>query len=151
MAERTQLGGREAQVGLELARRHARMERLDAESARREDDESGAWRAAMGVVLSRWPVLNDPWHPDFAATLADERDAIARFLDEAPEVVAWRRARARLDETTRLLDEARVAAAPYERLARAREDLVLARRLRAAGGEGWAGYERLLACERGAP
>jgi hypothetical protein len=151
MAERTQLGGREAQVGIELARRHARMERLDAESARREDDESGAWRAAMGVVLSRWPVLNDPWHPDFAATLADERDAIARFLDEAPEVVAWRRARARLDETTRLLDEARVAAAPYERLARAREDLVLARRLRAAGGEGWAGYERLLACERGAP
>jgi hypothetical protein len=151
MAVRTQLGGREAQVNIELTRRHARMERLDAESARREEEESQAWHAAMGVVLSRWPVINDPWHPDFAATLADERDAIVRFLDEAPELVAWRHARARLDEATRLLDEERVAAAPYERLARAHEDLTLARRLRAAGGEGWAHYERLLECERGAP
>jgi hypothetical protein len=83
--------------------------------------------------------------------LAEERDAIARFLDEAPELVDWRHARARLDETTRLLDEERVAAAPYERLARAREDLTLARRLHAAGGEAWAHYERLLECERGAP
>ncbi len=151
MAARTRLVGREAQVGVELARRHARMERLGDELAGRDDDEGRAWRAASASVLSRWPVLDDPWHPDFAATLAAEREEVARFLDESPALAAWRTARGRLEALEQQLDEERVGAAPYERLARAREDLVLARRLRAAGGAAWAQYERLLACERGAP
>jgi hypothetical protein len=118
---------------------------------RLDEEEDRAYRAASAALLSRWPVLDDPWHPDFRATLESDRVEIQAFFDGAAELLAWRAARARLEEAELRLDDLRIEAAPYERLVRALDDLVLAERLRAKGGEAWARFERLLACERGSP
>ena len=149
MAQRTGLVGRETSARAELTRRHERMTRLSDEMVAIDEDEASAYRSAAAALLSRWPVLDDPWHPDFHGTLARERDAVTAFFDGAPEMVAWRDARARIDALEQRLDEERVEAAPYERLVRALDDRQLAARLRAEGGADWARYERLIACERG--
>lgn len=60
--------------------------RQDDEVAQRELEANAEARASL---LSRWPELEDPWHPDFAASLAKEREAIARHLRTDPLVEAW--------------------------------------------------------------
>ena len=150
MAQRTGLVGREAEARAELDRRHDEMARLTDEIVAFDEAEASSYRAASAALLSRWPVLDDPWHPDFHATLAREHNAVAAFFDRAPELVAWRDARARIDTLEQRLDEERVDAAPYERLVRALDDRLLAARLHAVGGPAWQRYERMLACERGA-
>jgi hypothetical protein len=107
---------------------------------------------ALGAeLLSRWPVLDDPWHPDFAETLARDGLAIREHLRRSPTAAAYQAARRRAGEGEDAYWELRVAAAPVERLARALETIALAERLRARGGADFAAFEALLACERGAP
>jgi hypothetical protein len=60
--------------------------RQDDEVAERELEASASARAS---VLSRWPELEDPWHPDFAPTLERDREAIARHLRTDPVFEAW--------------------------------------------------------------
>ncbi|MCC6873230.1 MAG: hypothetical protein IT378_02885 [Sandaracinaceae bacterium] len=99
-------------------------------------------------LLHRWPALDDPWHPDYAAALG-ERTQIATFLSESPLRARW----IELVREQGALHERRDALvlelAPLLRLERATTNLALAARVAADGGDAWHRYQDLLACERG--
>lgn len=116
-----------------------------------EDVENDFARRTSAVLLARWPALDDPWHPDFAETLARNRDAIAATLDESEEFRMYRRADEEAERRSTELEATELRTAPLERLVRALDTEELAARLHAAGGRDWSHYERLLACERSAP
>lgn len=116
------------------------------------EDELAQRDAALGaVLLARWPVLDDPFHPDFAGMLAEHREAIEQTLTASPE--ARQRAAAK-DRTAPLyerlaalmIEEARVS-----RLERAYQTLHRAAALVKKGGPSASYYASLLACERGQP
>lgn len=147
------------QLGLsDAASARARAEEIerglddaDAALADAEARENERYAALRIALLERWPVLDDPWHPDFAPTVAAHRDAIRAALDTAPEALAYRSTRDAADQLALRFDELRTRRAPVVRLVRAYDTRVLAGRLQAVGGPAWAQYQRLLACERSAP
>lgn len=104
-----------------------------------------------GELLTRWPVLDDPWHPDFALTLSTERDAIRVYLDASAAYASFRAASAAADQLDAELSGLERREAPLLRLERARDTVRLARRLAARGGHGWQVFERLRACETTPP
>lgn len=144
-------GGREAGALLELQRLEATLEAVVRSLDEAHAVEDAAYRNAAAELLARWPVLDDPWHPDHARVLTRHRGAIATYVERAESYLAWVDARAEVDRLTARSWELRQQAAPYERLSRALESKELAARLRAKGGEGWAVFERIVACERGVP
>jgi hypothetical protein len=103
------------------------------------------------ALLERWPVLDDPWHPDFGKTLRQHRARVRRFLDESPVARERRRLGRLVEERAQPYDELKLQTAVLLRLVRAYETRTLARRLRAAGGPAWERYERFLECERSVP
>lgn len=104
----------------------------------------------MASLLERWPVLDDPFHPQFEHALAQNRDAIAEVLQSS---LAEQRARGvqRMDELYAELDRVSVDEALLQRVFRAYETLHLAAALRRRGGPDAEYYEQLLACERATP
>jgi hypothetical protein len=103
------------------------------------------------LLLERWPVLDDPFHPDFEATFDNNRRAIESALTTSPE------ARARAEQNARTsalydqlralqLEEARVL-----RVRRAYETLERAAALSKRGGPAAKYYASLLSCERAPP
>lgn len=100
------------------------------------------------ALLGRWPVLDDPWHPDFADLLAREASAIEDALRTDPRYRAFLEATADLEQIADDRRRLEVKQAPFLRLQRALQNRELAARLRAQGGEDWRAYERLLECER---
>ncbi|MDC0669693.1 hypothetical protein [Nannocystis radixulma] len=121
--------------------------RLDAASGR----EDTAYRAAAAELLARFPVLDDPWHPDFAPTLAAHRVDIAGLLADSPQYAEFRAAQADAATAQGEVAELLARSAKLERLVRALENRTLAGRLKARGGAAWSTFEALLACERGRP
>lgn len=151
LAERLALRGREGVAALELQRLDDDLEATMRELDDAQLIEEAAYRIAAADLLARWPMLDDPWHPDQPRLLARHHDAIAGHLEQSESWAQWLAARedvAHLDERSWDL---RRSAAPYERLARALENRELAARLHAEGGEGWAVFERIARCERGLP
>ncbi len=96
-------------------------------------------------------MLDDPWHPSFAPTLANERDAITAALKGSPTYAAWHKQADLRDAADAALWDLRLRAAPLERLERALETREMASRLAAIGGPAWETYNELLSCERGMP
>ncbi|MDF1561736.1 MAG: hypothetical protein P1V51_01760 [Deltaproteobacteria bacterium] len=141
------LDARAASRKLEAARLQLQALELQAERARQETDE--AWWDLSGLLLSRWPVLDDPYHPAYPALLAEEREAILKLLDTHPLSRAYQTKRAVERGVDAKIDALLLESAGWERLARAAENLELAGRLAAAGGEDWEHFQRLRACERG--
>ena len=103
------------------------------------------------LLLESWPMLDDPFHPDFEPTFQRSRGAIENILQNSPQA----RARSRASERARLLydqlgrigvEEARVL-----RVKRAYETLHKASALLKKGGAAARYYASLLACERGVP
>lgn len=113
--------------------------------------EDAAFRRTAGELLARWPVLDDPWHPDFAATLAAGRAAIAAHLQASAAYADYEAARAAGEAAQADMGAALSRSARLERLVRAYETKALAGRLKARGGADWAAYTELLACERWVP
>ncbi len=101
------------------------------------------------LLLERWPALDDPWHPDFAATYAAHREEIAAVLHAGRVAKRYERRRREHEEAGVVFDEAKVRLARLRVLVRAHENVAFASRLRAKGGEGWSGFEALRRCERG--
>ncbi|MCC6748912.1 MAG: hypothetical protein IT371_14735 [Deltaproteobacteria bacterium] len=137
---------------------HARLDALEDEidKVRTQRDEASqtedtAAHALAGELLARWPVLDDPWHPDFASTLARHRQAISRLVHASPRYADYQTARKAVDDADAAYWALRRLAAPVERLARAMDTVEFAERLKAKGGADWHTYARLLACERGLP
>lgn len=135
-----------------LVRLEALLERI-GELADRLDEIDTELDIAAGelaaALLHRWPVLDDPWHPDFQVTFAAEHDAIAAHLGTSALALRERELDADRERMAEEHDDLLVEAAPLERLARALETLDLAARLQAEGGRLWLRYLAFLACERG--
>jgi hypothetical protein len=127
------------------------LDQLDKELSAAEDDLDTKHAALSALLLSRWPVLDDAYHPDFAPTLAREGVAIKKVLDASEEAKAY----AAANEIVNDLDDRYATAQTDEsialRLSRAYETMGLAAALKARGGAHWKEYTTLLACERGAP
>lgn len=148
LAARLGLEGREHEAATELDRLQAAIDALDGRVQTAGEDEEVAYRAAAADVLARWPVLDDPWHPEFSATLERARPDVESHLQTSESYAAYLAARTRVDTLGAKVWDLRRRAAPYERLARAHETIELAGRLRAAGGSAWTTYTQILACER---
>ena len=131
-----------------LARRSVELEAAYEERSAEADQ---LWWALAGELLSRWPVIDDPWHPDFEPTLVRAGPAIRAFLDRSAERARWLAAQDDLRAMDGTLASLRVQAAPLRRWLEAHETIEHARRLRARGGVGWTRYERMRACEAGVP
>lgn len=151
LAERLSLRGKEAGAALELQRLEDQLEAVLRALDEAHAAEEAAYRLAAADLLARWPRLDDPWHPEHARVLARHRAAILEHLERSTSLAAWLAARDDVDHLLAKSWELRERAAPYERLARALDNRSLAARLKAQGGEGWATFERILACERGVP
>lgn len=130
----------------EIARRRVELEALRDERRAETDD---LWWTIVGELLSRWPVIDDPWHPDFESTLAREGRAIRALLDGSVAYAAWRQAQEDLEAIEATLAAMRVEAAPLRRWLEAHETIELAGRLRARGGPAWERWQRMRACEGG--
>jgi hypothetical protein len=126
----------------------AKLNAIDDELSDQESREAERYGALRAALLGRWPVLDDPWHPDFPATLSEHRAAIRDFLRASPQARAYREADEKLDRLWQRHDQVSSASALVRRLQRAHENRILAGRLRAAGGPNWSYYQRLLTCER---
>jgi hypothetical protein len=151
LARRLGLDGREHEAEAELIRREDQIVRLSNALDEAHAAEDLAFTRAAADLLARWPVLDDPWHPDFAQTLRDHHDGIAHHLETSETYLDYLDARAAVDRESTALWDLRAEAAPYERLARAVLTRKLAARLHAQGGPAWERYEALLACERATP
>jgi hypothetical protein len=145
------------ELGDELAARAALVRaQTDMSEVTGRIDQAGAaedtaYRRAAAEVLARWPVLDDPWHPDFAATLAAGRTAIAAHLQASAAYAEYQAARAAGEAAQTEMGAALSRSARLERLVRAHETRALAGRLKARGGADWQAYAALLACERWVP
>lgn len=136
----------------EAQRAHAEavlsLESAEAALEELHDRVDDAWFALRIVLLERWPMLDDPWHPDFGATLARDADRIDRALRQSPEAEAHRAALMELQAREQEVEQERVRVARLRRLVEAHDALVVARALEAADPAGWRTFERLRACER---
>jgi hypothetical protein len=115
---------------------------------RAQGAEERAFRLASAELLARWPTLDDPWHPDFSATLSDNHTAIAALLETSPPYAAYLDAKTEVDALSNAIGDLRVQAAPIERLVRAQDFRRRAAALRTRGGQRLKRYEALLSCER---
>jgi hypothetical protein len=102
-------------------------------------------------MLSRWPVLDDPFHPDFVPTIERERAAIERYLASSPTVQRYVEADDELSAMGSVDLAMRLELSLLRRLEQAYETIELATRLHARGGAEWERYLALRACEWGAP
>jgi len=145
------LGLDEVAATSRLATLEDSIEQAQAEVDRTRAGEDEAYRAAAAELLSRWPILDDPWHPEFATTFRGQRDAIGEVLDRSPHWAAYVAAREAAGVAAAKHGDLAVAAAPVERLVRAIETKALAGRLAAARGPAFDTWERLRTCERWTP
>ena len=125
----------------------AKIETRGESLARAQESEDLAYRAAAADVLARWPVLDDPWHPEFATTLARNIDALREHFASAESYAAYVAARDEVDRLSTQIFDLRAKAAPYERLTRSLEYRRRAARLAAQGGPEWERFEMLRRCE----
>ena len=151
LAGQLELAGREAAAANMLVQVQKDMVEVTGRIDQATAAEDAAYREVAAELLARWPVLDDPWHPDFAATLARERAAIGGWLAASEGYAGYHAARAEGDAARDELAAAMARSAKLERLVRALETRELAGRLQVRGGADWAAYERLLACERWVP
>jgi hypothetical protein len=105
-------------------------------------------RQLAARLLGRWPVLDDAYHPEFAATLQRDRSAITGALDTWPQALGYAAAARDRDPLELQFQAQQVQEAMLLRLLRSYETERLARALRARGGPEWRHYRALLACER---
>lgn len=151
LSARLGIAGREESARDELATREAMLVRLRHDAEGFAELENGAYQRAAAALLSRYPVLDDPWHPDFGPTLQQHGAEIASFFESSREINAWQHAQESSGEIGDRIDVLLVDVAPYRRLVRALDDRMLAAQLRHVGGPAWNRYQRFLACERGTP
>lgn len=103
------------------------------------------------VLLERWPVLDDAFHPDFAETFSRNHDSIRDVLTQSPEAADRAAARKKVDEADGELAGLEVEEARLLRLRRAYETLHKAAALLHRGGAAARYYSTLLSCERATP
>jgi hypothetical protein len=119
-------------------------ERLDAADEQRDRAVSKLSRELLG----RWPVLDDPYHSEFAAVVQRNAKAISAVLDDSAEAQELSQADQQVEAIDAQLRELEPQEAQVLRLLRAYETLSLAAALKARGGPSYQYYRQLLECER---
>ena len=151
LLDRLALGASELEARFDALRaEESELTEVLNEAAEKADRAHGAARMA---VLARWPMLDDPWHPDFSHVVTTERAAIEGFLGTSSLVADWREAVSAADEARAVLDALKVRFAPVDRAFIARRTLERATFARnAPDGEAaheiWATFQLLRQCER---
>ena len=128
-----------------------KIDELDASLDTAEHDLALCEVEQSTLLLSQWPVLDDPFHPDFQQTLNQNRLAIGKVLASSAETRARTAAKARVESLYEKLARLVVEEARVFRVRRAYETLHKATALMKKGGAAAKYYASLLACERGAP
>lgn len=147
-----ELDARDARIA-EAVRDRLRDELADADGtlaeveARRDD----AFYGLRIELLERFPILDDPWHPDFQATLAANRRAIETILARSTHAVAYAEAERRATELADEADAARIRLARAERLVAAYQHRARAGAMRRRDPSAFERYEAMRRCERWAP
>jgi hypothetical protein len=116
-----------------------------------EQDIEVAYQALSAAMLARWPVIDDPWHPDYDAMLHTHTRAITDFLELSAEARAYFDALEQLETKDAFLYQQQRRSAQLERLVRAAYTLEAAGQLKARGGAEWETFRRLRQCERWVP
>jgi hypothetical protein len=129
----------------------AELDEIDAAYDELEAEQTARHGELSARLLGRYPVLDDPYHPEFAATLARERAAIERALDDWPEAQRHAAVQRELSALSARYDALDVEEAQLTRLLLAYETEGLAAGLRRKGGVGLRHYQALLTCERSVP
>ncbi|HWB74784.1 MAG TPA: hypothetical protein VG755_07505, partial [Nannocystaceae bacterium] len=142
------LAGHEVEARDRLAAIERRIATEDAALAQAQQAQDAAFRIAAAELLAKWPVLDDPWHPEFSAVFRRDREAIGKQLEGSSSYAEYLAAQGELAKIETRLADLAVEAAPFERLVRALDNRTLARRLTAAGGPALATWQRLRSCER---
>jgi hypothetical protein len=123
----------------------------DEELLLNEESRAGAAYADLRIaILERWPVLDDPWHPDFGSILERDEPQILDVLDSAASR-AYRHTEAEVDRLAMALAERKAHRARVMRLHMAYEGRRMRTALRRRGGRDWEAYRRLITCERRPP
>ena len=143
--------GTEDELATRLDEVRARKAEHDVALAEVTAETDEAYYALTAEMLSRWPVLDDPFHPDFADTITRERAAIERYFDTSPTVRRYVEVDEELSAMGSVDLSMRLELSLLRRLEQAYETIELATRLRAHGGAEWERYLALRACEWGAP
>ena len=149
MARRLRVADPARQAPRLFERYERRLDEVDLDFRAVKRQEDAAYHKAAADLLARWPVLDDPWHRDFAGTLQEHRAEIERHLQQSETWHGYRRATKVTSAAGRLLERSKLASAYAERLARAVETRQLAARLNAVGGSSWQAYTALRRCEVG--
>lgn len=134
-----------------IKRLEADLDAADQALVDAQDQSDAAYNAFAMSLLERWPVLDDPYHPLFAATVRDDREAILKALSEGDEAQRYAQAQAELHAHEDALQTHQERYALHLRLVRAYENRHLAASLKRQGGKAWNHYQGLLTCERGLP
>jgi hypothetical protein len=124
------------------------LQRADDTVAKREQALDQAWTQLRMDLLLRWPTLDDPYHPDYRATIERDETAILTVLETGEAARRYLDAVDSSNQAHAGTDELEVQSALVERLVRAYDNIELAARLHARGGPAFERYQRLLACER---
>lgn len=141
----------EARARAALAAIETQMAEADQVLAQAQDENDAAYNRLAMVLLSRWPVIDDPWHPLYASTLEQEREAILSVLAEDEAAKRYADAQATLTARDAELQTLETNYALHARLVRAYDNQRLAANLKQQGGKVWNQYLQLLTCERGLP
>ncbi len=116
------------------------------------EEELAAREAAQAtLLLERWPVLDDPFHPDFEPTFELHRRDIQAALNGSPEARARAQASAEVAVAYEALRALQLEEARVARLHLGYETLHRAAALMKRGGTAASYYRSLLECERAAP
>lgn len=134
-----------------LRRLERRVRTLDDGMAAAEQVMDETYFSLASRLLSRFPVLSDAYHPEFAGTIQAHGTAIASLLHSSKEANAYEQARTAVAEFDAELARAQVDEAELLRLSRSLQTQGLAAALAARGGADYEDYQRLLACERFEP
>jgi len=151
MLARPDMRGNESRAADLLVAAQAAFALADADLQDATELEDQAFSKIAAALLARWPVLDDPWHPDFQSTITSHGPEIAAFLKTSTEYKAFLGVSATVGRLDEFVGKIRTQSAPLERLVRAMDNKQLAARLKAKGGPDWDHYAKLLACERSGP
>lgn len=139
------------EVSRRLDALHERVEPLAARLDALDEELERVREELAAELLHRWPVLDDPWHPDFAATFTADRRAIEAHLASSGAAAREAELTGERERVAIAHDDLLAEAAPMERLEQALETLELAAQLQTEGGSHWLRYQRFVACESGRP
>lgn len=138
-------GAEDAEVALrQLAETRAR---LDAQLAERRTEEERAYRDAVYALLARYPVLDDPWHPDYAETLEAHREDLEHFFDSDARLAAWTSLHDRLASLEAQRSDLDAQEAPLARIVHASRTIERAERLAASRSPALRRFDELRHCE----